>query len=434
MGKAGCIEQFGDQFRPLDGTLMAMSGGLQKAAGLEDALDPSRGEQGGGKMLAEEGVEGPLRAFQTALAQGPHGCLERRRFLWIGGHAGGKQPVQFVLPEWRGKPAEHQLRGVGRGSLDERNPERKLEERRGSGIGEPEKGAFDLAAAGAGFLGDDEQACIRSESQPSARPESASSEFGLSVGGGVEMDLDGRKGRHSFLPTSPGVEKAALEGENAVESGQKKGRALARIRFQHRNQFEGQPAGAEEVCADAGLVEGGEPGAEGRRVLLPRTSCFLCKENWGVRAKQLVGFHGQRGQAMARTLEQRGQRAVLGRDLDPESFFLRGVEQQAAVALRRGALLPSGARKALPVLDVGNRPGGEALGLPGAMEGRNQCAGGAFAGCNHPAAAQKPPVDLARAFGCLRHSRSEDRRYHWIKSPIPALYAVGLRKSQTGGK
>jgi len=104
-----------------------------------------------------------------------------------------------------------------------------------------------------------------------------------------------------------------------------------------------------------------------------------------------MGFHGQSCQAVPRAFKQGSHMAAVGGNGRPERLFLCGVEQQAAV-LR--TLFPSGAKKALPVLNVGRGPGGEPLGTACAMEGDGEGTRGPIAGRNHKAAALQPGINF----------------------------------------
>ena len=115
---------------------------------------PNRAIQAAGRaaefVVVEEGAEGPLGAFETAVAQGAHVCLERGGLLICGASvAGGEEPIEFVFGEGAGEPAEQKVGGAGQRNLAERNAERKLKERCGCGRGQMAKeGPFDLATAG----------------------------------------------------------------------------------------------------------------------------------------------------------------------------------------------------------------------------------------------------------------------------------------------
>jgi hypothetical protein len=199
------------------------------------------------------------------------------------------------------------------------------------GAPQPEKSAFNLAAPRAGGLRHDQQACIRVGGQLTPAPESAGRQFGPGVGGGVEVDVRGWVAESRFPRCAPGVEDAALHWEDAVKSGQKQWRALRRIGVQQRNQFERQAAGAEQAARAAGFVKSAQPTAEGLWVLLPTAPRRALKKARSMGAEQFVRLHGQRGQPMARPLEQCGQRTVFRRDIDPQSGFLGGIEQQPGV-------------------------------------------------------------------------------------------------------
>jgi len=83
----------------------------------------------------------------------------------------------------------------------------------------------------------------------------------------------GRVAGNGLVPVAPGVEKGALDGENAVKSGQKQRRTRRRLGFEQRNQLERQASGAEQATGGAGFVKGIEPVAGGCRILLPGGSC-----------------------------------------------------------------------------------------------------------------------------------------------------------------
>ena len=187
------------------------------------------------------------------------------------------------------------------------------------------------------------------------------------------MDLAGGLVESGLPPLAPGVEEGALDGQNAVKAGEKQRWALGLAGvgwiFEQRDQFERQAGWAEQVAGAAGFVEGREPAAEGRRILLPAAARIFSQKSRRIGAKQFVGFHGQSGQAMARAFEQSGHVPVRAGNVRPERLLLQRVQQQAAV---ERALFPFSADKALPVQDVGRGPGGESLGAAGAMEGELQ--------------------------------------------------------------
>ena len=234
-----------------------------------------------------------MSALQAALALVPHISLERQGLLRICRDlAGGEQPVQLMFFDWRRQPAEKEMRSARERNLAERDSKRKLEERGGVGCAmiracKLEECALDFAAAFGQVLSYDEQARIRVGGKMAFAPESTGDELGLSVGGLVKADLAGWLAGSGFLPRAcgaPGVEEAALDGQNAVKAGEKERRAPGlggrwRLIFKERNQFQRQARRAEQVAGAAGFVKDREPGAEVLRILLPPgagTSCRNC--------------------------------------------------------------------------------------------------------------------------------------------------------------
>ena len=94
----------------------------------------------------------------------------------------------------------------------------------------PLEGAFDLATARAGVLSNNQQASAGVGRELAATPDRASRDFGLGVGGFMELDLGGRFALGSLAPRSPRVEEAALHRQNTVKSGQKQRRTFRRLR------------------------------------------------------------------------------------------------------------------------------------------------------------------------------------------------------------
>ena len=123
----------------------------------------------------------------------------------------------------------------------------------------------------------------------------------------------------------------------------------------------------------AGFVKGGEPAAEVGCIVLPGGAGGGAQKLGGVGAEQLVGLHGEVGEAIAGAFEE-GCQAVVGcGEGGPDGLPLCGVEEQAGIG---GAVSPCGAEESVPVLNAGGGPGFEALGLAGAIEGGSKGAGG----------------------------------------------------------
>lgn len=212
----------------------------------------------------------------------------------------------------------------------------------------------------------------------------------------VVADLASRFGGDSFAPLSPGVEEAALGGEESVESDEEQrrpGRSGAKL----RDEFEGKAGGAEQVGGAAGGVEGGKPGAEVFRVLLPGGAGGFAKELRGVGAEELMGLHGEAGHAVAGAFKQGCHVAAGADDLCPEGLLLERIEEQAAVA---GGGWSGGAQESLPVVDGGGGPGLQAFIAARAVEGGGEGAGGALTGGDDEAPVAEPCVD----FGLLWRS------------------------------
>ena len=118
------------------------------------------------------------------------------------------------------------------------------------------KGALDFATARAGGLGDDQQAGVGIGGKSAAAPDCASRQFGLGVGGFMKINLAGWLAYGSFVPLSPGVEKAALHGQNAVKSGQKQRRTLGGSAFSSGISSCGRRLGLIRLSGAAGFVKG----------------------------------------------------------------------------------------------------------------------------------------------------------------------------------
>ena len=254
-----------------------------------------------------------------------------------------------------------------------------------------QEGALDFATALAGGLGDKQQASVRLSRELAVTPNRASCQLGFEVRSFIEMNCARRLAFGCFIPLAPGVEEAALHGQNPVKSGQKQRRTLCCVRFEQRNQLLRQAAGANQTFRPACFVKGRQPAAEGRRILLPGGTGRRPQKLSRIRANQFVSLYGQCCHAMARAFQKRRQGTVLAGDLHPECLFLRGIEHKAGVG---GTMLPCSADKAFPVQDVRRGPGSPPLGLTGAMEGSGKGASSAVAGRNHQAALAQPRIDL----------------------------------------
>ena len=223
-----------------------------------------------------------------------------------------------------------------------------------------EKGAFDLAAAAGCALGYDEDAGAGVGGKLGFAPEGAGGQFGLVVGDLVKVSLSGGLMESGFLPWAPGVEKGALDGQDAVKAGEQERRTVGlagsgRGVLKERDQLEGQAGRTEQVAGAAGFVESGEPTAEGGCIVLPTGAGGRAQEFGGVGAEQFVGFHGQGGEAVARAFKDSSEPEVRRGQAGPEGLLLGRVQQQAAIERARS---PGGADEAVPVQDAGRGPGG----------------------------------------------------------------------------
>lgn len=200
------------------------------------------------------------------MPEGAHGGLQCGGFGGGGGReAGGEEPVELVLGEFAGEPAEEGEGGFGKADLAERDAEGELEE----WAGVFEKSPLDFSPAACGVLGDDEQACLGIWRESLAAPDGAGGQLSLRIGGLVEMDEGGGRAERECGPLAPGVEEAALCGEDAVESGKQERRAGRGIGHENREEFQVEKSGTQQVLVKAESVKGGEPGAERGRVLVP---------------------------------------------------------------------------------------------------------------------------------------------------------------------
>lgn len=92
----------------------------------------------------------------------------------------------------------------------------------------------------------------------------------------------------------------------------------------------------------------------------------------------------------SRAGELRGGGRGSGDDLGPERLLLDRVQNEAVAG---AAVIPGVADEGMPVLNVGRRPGGEAFGAAGAMEGVGEESRGALAGGDHDSAAAQPCIE-----------------------------------------
>ena len=141
--------------------------------------------------------------------------------------AGGKQPVKFLFVERTFEPTQHEVHRTRQRSLSERDSQRELEDRAGGS----KKDAFDFSAARTGCLCDDQQTGVRVGGKLATAPDRAGCQLGLEVGGFMKMNLAGGLAFGSLMPLAPGVEEAALHGQNAVKSGQKQWRTFCLVSF-----------------------------------------------------------------------------------------------------------------------------------------------------------------------------------------------------------
>jgi hypothetical protein len=149
--------------------------------------------------------------------------------------------------------------------MAKRDAQRELKGR----TGVRKKGAFNLASVRAGGLGDDKQPGAGVGGKLAAAPNCASREFGLGVGGGVELNYGGRLAFGRLAPLAPCVEDLPLDREDAVKARQKQWRTFRCLRPQKWHQFQWQAAWAEQVAGAAKLIKSRKPTAESSCVLLP---------------------------------------------------------------------------------------------------------------------------------------------------------------------
>ena len=91
----------------------------------------------------------------------------------------------------------------------------------------------------------------------------------------MKVDLLRGRAEGSLRAIAPCGKELLLRGQNAIETGEQKRSALARILPERCNQFEGQMRGTDCAARAADLVEVREPIAEGTGVLIPCASRFL---------------------------------------------------------------------------------------------------------------------------------------------------------------
>ena len=106
-----------------------------------------------------------------------------------------------------------------------------------------------------------------------------------------------------------------------------------------------------------------------------------------------MGFRGEGSKAIARAFEQCGHVMACAGDLGPDCLLLDWIEEKARVLSGERALLPGSADEAVPILDAGRGPRGEALGAASAMEGVGDGTGGTVAGGDQQSTVTQPCVD-----------------------------------------
>ena len=105
-----------------------------------------------------------------------------------------------------------------------------------------------------------------------------------------------------------------------------------------------------------------------------------------------MSFYGEAGHAVAGSLEQGCHVLVRADDVCPDGLLLKRVEDEPAVV--GGMVLPCGAEKSVPVVEVGREPGGEAFGTALAMVGGGKSACGALTGGDDETASTQPCCDF----------------------------------------
>jgi hypothetical protein len=221
------------------------------------------------------------------------------------------------------------------------------------------------------------------------------------------MNLARRLALGSLAPLAPGVEEAALHGQNAVKSGQKQRRTLRRLREQ-RNQLVRQAAGADQTPRPAGFVEGPKPAAEGRRILLPTGACRTAAGTAAHKRKAVRAPPSPTPPAGGAGLRAAWPASGPPRRSPPTA---PAPARDSAASERRRSVAPRFfADKALPIENVGRGPGGQPLGWR----------------------ARWKPAARARAARSLAVTTTPPSRSHALissaaKTPILSLYSVGPR-------
>ena len=231
------------------GALRAARKARQRPLRRAHALHPGSGQQFSGAIARpERPVKRPLRSLQPVTAQGCAYTLAAPQILLRAGgdQAGREQPVQLLLGERAIQPAQH-----------------KQCRPRQTQPGSAERPAKTRKAARAGRSARE----MRARSRPAARwrlaPPPAAGRSGLAASCGCTRSRKppvrlGRRQPHENEPqlpahpaqpraTPPGVEKAALDRQNPVKSGQKQRRTLRRVSLQQRNQLQRQTARAQQI-------------------------------------------------------------------------------------------------------------------------------------------------------------------------------------------
>lgn len=112
-----------------------------------------------------------------------------------------------------------------------------------------------------------------------------------------------------------------------------------------------------------------------------------------VGAEKVVGFHGERGHAIARAFKKSGHAFSRADEAGPERLLLQRIEDEAGFSCG-GMVLPGGTEEGLEVEDRGSWPGGKALSAAFAIESALKPAGSAFAGGDDCAAGCEPGVNF----------------------------------------
>ena len=159
-------------------------------------------------------------------------------------------------------------------------------------------------------------------------------------------------------------------------------------------EFDWKTRGAQRLLCAADLVKGREPSAEDGCILLPAWARMRLQKTGRIETEQTVCVHGHLPNAVTGAFEQRCARAIAGHDIGPERLLLQSTKHHTIVS---AALLPRGAQKSIPVLDMGCGPCGKSLSAARAVIGRAKRTCGTLAGCDDAPAGAQPCVDF-----CIR--------------------------------